>query len=84
MSHIVFVLMVVFQVSEQPTEVGIYRDEATCHAAAWAYVHAECKPVSADMPLYGTCWDCMHGCTRQQNIDKCGLDPLPDADGERR
>src|SRR6266481_4383976 len=39
-------------------------------------------PVSAEiltenLPLFGGCWGCMHGCTRQQSIDACGRDPGP-------
>jgi hypothetical protein len=34
-------------------------------------------PRVEDLPLHGTCWACMHGCTRAENIKNCGLDPGP-------
>ena len=33
--------------------------------------------LAEDLPVHATCWGCMHGCTRQQNIDVCGRDPGP-------
>ncbi len=35
--------------------------------------------VSDASPIYGSCWGCMHGCTWQENISICGIDPRRDS-----
>jgi len=48
---------------------------------AWPYLFtpaaAEELTKAEDLPVHGTCWACMHGCTRKQNIENCGRDPGP-------
>lgn len=73
----VFQLLVMFSLGSGPTGMGYYLQVEACQAAAAAYRKAECREVSGDRPIYGTCWGCMHGCTAAENIKICGTDPMP-------
>lgn len=34
------------------------------------------RPTSQNpAPTYGSCWSCMHGCTREESIRVCGKEP---------
>ncbi len=41
-----------------------------------AMVAITCEASAEDTrPIYGTCWGCMHGCTKEQNKRICGPTP---------
>ncbi len=73
----IFALYVVFALGDPPARMGFYKTRETCQIAAGAYRQAECRPINGDMPIYGTCWACMHGCSAELNIQYCGIDPRP-------
>jgi hypothetical protein len=61
---------------DRTVDLGVYRERGACEQAAQDYKSARCREVEDSAPVFGTCWGCMHGCTREQNIKVCGLDPL--------
>jgi len=70
----VFFLMAI--ISGSPTHVGTYNNFGACNRAALDYTQASCVPHKDTESVFGTCWQCMHGCSRQDNLAFCGVDPI--------